>query len=189
MGVLNIPNTLTLLRIVAIPFFATTLIYGRYDIALVVFVLASITDALDGLIARVTRKQTKLGQFLDPLADKILLITSFILFSIYGWVPTWLTISIISRDLIVVVGWMLFYLIHQMIFIKPSILGKSAIAAQMLLLAYILLKINFRTLLPDPVILVWLTTVLTVASGLHYIIKGLIGKPVGHSLSPAMHNA
>lgn len=174
MGVLNIPNTLTLLRIVAIPFFASTLIYHRYDIALLVFILASITDALDGLIARVTKKQTKLGQFLDPMADKILIITSFILFSIYGWVPTWLTISIISRDLIVVVGWMLFYLIHGVMFTRPSVLGKSAIAAQMLLLAYILLRINFHGLLPDPAILVWLTTILTVASGLHYILKGLV---------------
>ncbi|MBF0458108.1 MAG: CDP-alcohol phosphatidyltransferase family protein [Nitrospirae bacterium] len=174
MGVLNIPNTLTLLRIVAIPFFASTLIYHRYDIALLVFILASVTDALDGLIARVTKKQTKLGQFLDPMADKILIITSFILFSIYGWVPTWLTISIISRDLIVVVGWMLFYLIHGVMFTRPSVLGKSAIAAQMVLLAYILLRINFHGLLPDPAILVWVTTILTVASGLHYILKGLV---------------
>jgi cardiolipin synthase len=174
MSVLNIPNTLTLLRIVAIPFFASTLIYGKYDIALAVFILASITDALDGLIARVTKKQTKLGQFLDPLADKILIITSFILFALYGWIPTWLTISIISRDLIVIVGWMLFYLIHQVVFIKPSILGKSAIAAQMVLLAYILLRINFRELLPDPAALIWITAILTAASGLHYIVKGLM---------------
>ncbi|MEO5359666.1 MAG: CDP-alcohol phosphatidyltransferase family protein [Nitrospirota bacterium] len=174
MGVLNIPNTLTLLRIVAIPFFVSTLIYRRYEIALAIFILASITDALDGLIARVTKKQTKLGQFLDPLADKILVITSFIMFSIYEWVPTWLTISIISRDLIVVVGWMLFYMIHHVIFIKPSILGKSAIAAQMILLAYILLRINFPGLLPDQTVLIWITTLLTVASGLNYIIKGLM---------------
>ncbi|MBF0553167.1 MAG: CDP-alcohol phosphatidyltransferase family protein [Nitrospirae bacterium] len=174
MGVLNIPNTLTLLRIVAIPFFASTLIYRRYDIALAVFVLASITDALDGLIARVTKKQTKLGQFLDPMADKFLLITSFILFAIYGWVPAWLTISIISRDLIVLLGWVLFYLIHHVVFIRPSVLGKSAIAAQMILLAYILLRINFGHLLPDQTVLIWVTAILTVASGLHYIIKGLV---------------
>ncbi|MBF0486662.1 MAG: CDP-alcohol phosphatidyltransferase family protein [Nitrospirae bacterium] len=174
MGVLNIPNTLTLLRIVAIPFFASTLIYKRYDIALAVFVAASITDALDGLIARVTNKQTRLGQFLDPMADKFLLITSFILFAIYGWVPTWLTISIISRDLIVLLGWVLFYMIHHVVFIRPSILGKSAIAAQMILLAYILLRINFQQLLPDPAVLIWVTTILTVASGLYYIIKGLV---------------
>ncbi|MCG6553400.1 MAG: CDP-alcohol phosphatidyltransferase family protein [Candidatus Magnetominusculus sp. LBB02] len=174
MDVLNIPNTLTLLRIVAIPFFAAMMIYHRYDIALAVFVLASITDALDGLIARVTNKQTKLGQFLDPMADKFLLITSFILFTIYGWIPAWLTISIISRDLIVLVGWMLFYLIHHVVFIRPSMLGKSAIAAQMVLLAYVLLRINFQALLPDPALLVWVTTILTVASGLYYIVKGLM---------------
>ncbi|MBF0567554.1 MAG: CDP-alcohol phosphatidyltransferase family protein [Nitrospirae bacterium] len=174
MGVLNIPNTLTLLRIVAIPFFASTLIYKRYDIALALFVMASVTDALDGLIARVTNKQTKLGQFLDPMADKFLLITSFILFAIYGWVPTWLTISIISRDLIVLLGWGLFYMIHHVVFIRPSILGKSAIAAQMILLAYILLRINFRELLPDQTVLIWVTAILTVASGLYYIVKGLI---------------
>ncbi|MBF0566624.1 MAG: CDP-alcohol phosphatidyltransferase family protein [Nitrospirae bacterium] len=168
----NLPNALTSLRILSIPFFASMLIYRQHRWALVVFVLASISDALDGLIARLTKKQTRLGQFLDPTADKFLLITSFILFSYYGWVPTWLTIGIITRDVIVVVGWGLFYLVHHVAFVKPSFMGKFAIAFQMVLVAYVLLKINFPEILPEPTLIVWVTASATIASGLHYIYRG-----------------
>ncbi|MBF0465530.1 MAG: CDP-alcohol phosphatidyltransferase family protein [Nitrospirae bacterium] len=173
-AVLNVPNVLTMLRIVAIPFFAALLIYAQYRWALIIFVAASITDALDGLIARLTKKQTQLGKFLDPTADKFLLITSYVLFSFYGFIPTWLTICIISRDLIVVVGWGLLYMVRHVVFIMPSVYGKFAIAFQMVLLAYMLLKINFRGVFPDPKLLVIVTAVLTVVSGLHYLYKGFM---------------
>ncbi|MEO5357161.1 MAG: CDP-alcohol phosphatidyltransferase family protein [Nitrospirae bacterium YQR-1] len=161
-------------RIVAIPFFAALLIYREYRWALIIFVLASITDALDGLIARLMKKQTQLGKFLDPTADKFLLVTSYVLFSYYGWIPTWLTICIISRDLIVVVGWGLLYMVHHVVFVKPSVFGKSAIAFQMVLVAYVLLKINFQSYFPNPKLLVIATAVLTVVSGLHYLYKGFM---------------
>ena len=80
MGVLNLPNTITIARIVIIPLFITAVIYKRYDYALYLFVIAALTDALDGLIARLTNQKTVFGTFLDPLADKFLLVTSFILF-------------------------------------------------------------------------------------------------------------
>ena len=101
MKVLNIPNIITFIRIVIIPVFVTALIYRRYDYALFLFIAAAVSDALDGLLARITKQKTKLGAFLDPLADKSLLVTSFVLFSVYGWIPMWLTIIVISRDLIV----------------------------------------------------------------------------------------
>ncbi|QWR76823.1 CDP-alcohol phosphatidyltransferase family protein [Candidatus Magnetomonas plexicatena] len=173
-SVLNVPNVLTMLRIVAIPFFAALLIYGEYRWALIIFVLAAITDALDGLIARLTKKQTQLGRFLDPTADKFLLVTSYVLFSFYGFIPTWLTICIISRDLIVVVGWVLLYMVRHVVFVMPSVYGKFAIAFQMVLVAYVLLKINFQGIFPDPKLLIIATAVLTVVSGLHYLYKGFI---------------
>jgi cardiolipin synthase len=105
--VLNLPNMLTMTRIVLIPVFITTIIYGRYELALYLFVFSSLTDALDGLLARLRDQRTPLGAFLDPLADKFTLVTSFVLFSYYGWIPKWLTITVISRDVIIVTGWML----------------------------------------------------------------------------------
>ena len=169
---INFPNALTLLRILCIPLLVTTLIYGMHRAALVVFVLAAMTDALDGLIARLYNMQTPLGQFLDPLADKFLLTTSYILFAIYGWVPTWLTIIIITRDLIVVVGWFLIYMIHNVTLSKPTLMGKSAIAMQLVLAAYIILRINVGASMPDPAPLVWAVAAATIASGLHYIYRG-----------------
>lgn len=169
--VINLPNFLTILRILAIPIFITTIIYHKYLTALSVFICAAITDALDGLIARLTKQQTDLGRFLDPLADKILLTTSFILFAYYGWIPIWLTIIVITRDTIVVVGWFILYLVKDTTQINPSILGKTAIAMQLIFIAYKILQINYAGF-PNYSILMVLTAFFTVISGLQYIYKG-----------------
>lgn len=176
MGVLNLPNTLTIARIVLIPVFIVAVIYKRYDYALYLFAVAAITDTLDGLFARLTNQKTALGTFLDPLADKFLLVTSFILFSLNGWLPKWLTIAVISRDIIVVIGWFLIYLITHVSNVKPTNTGKAAIAMQLMLLCYVLLEKNIPSL-PDmhemPIrIIIWVTAALTILSGLHYIYRG-----------------
>jgi cardiolipin synthase len=172
-SVVNIPNTLTVMRIVIIPGFVTAIIYGEHRLALYLFILAAVTDLLDGLLARLTNQKTELGTFLDPLADKFLLVTSFILFSVYGWIPKWLTITVISRDLIVVVGWLLLTLIYNKSKVEPVLLGKAAIAAQLVLLAYVLLSITVPSVPPVPDLLVVLTAALTAVSGIQYIYRGL----------------
>jgi cardiolipin synthase len=171
---ISLPNMITLLRIVLIPVFVTALIYRRYDYALGLFVVASTTDMLDGLLARITDQKTKLGAFLDPLADKALLLTSFILFSVYGWVPKWLTITVISRDLIVTLGWFLLYLTSHITRVAPTVIGKAAIASQLLLIAYILVAINVLSL-PDeaPWTAMLIVATLTIVSGLQYVYRGL----------------
>jgi cardiolipin synthase len=170
---LNIPNTLTIARILIIPIFAMAAVYGRYDYALYLFFAAAITDALDGLIARMMNQRTVLGTFLDPLADKFLLVTSYILFSIYGIIPTWLTITLISRDIILVTGWIVIYLVTDTAKVEPSIFGKIATAMQLILIWYVLLDINLPKIpdIQDP--LIWATMVCTVFSGLHYIYRGI----------------
>ncbi len=174
MSYLNIPNILTIVRIVLIPLFVTTLIYKLYLIALIVFIIAGTTDLLDGMIARIKKQETELGKFLDPLADKFLLVTSFILFAIYGFVPTWLTITVISRDLIIVIGWLLITLIFHKTKIQPSMAGKLANASQLILLAYVLIEMNLRELnLPRPDPLIGVTALLTIVSGIHYIYREL----------------
>jgi cardiolipin synthase len=170
--VLNIPNTLTITRIVIIPVFVTAVLYRRYEYALYLFAGAGLTDLLDGLTARLTNQKTVLGTFLDPLADKFLLVTSFILFAVYGWIPKWLAIAVISRDLVVVVGWLLLYLITHNSRVQPVFTGKLAIAMQLVVLAYILLGVNLPSLPPLPHFFFLLTAAVTALSGLQYIYKG-----------------
>lgn len=131
------------------------------------------TDALDGLLARLTDQKSQLGAFLDPLADKFLLVTSLILFSLYGWIPTWLTITVMSRDIIVTVGWIVMYLMYHTMRIEPSLVGKLASASQVLLVAYVLLTVNFRDL-PEPGDwVIRCVAALTVVSGLHYAYRAV----------------
>lgn len=169
---MNIPNTLTLIRIILIPVFVTAIIYKRYDYALFLFGIAAITDMLDGLIARITGQKTALGTFLDPLADKFLLVTSFILFSIYGLIPKWLTITIISRDIIVITGWIVLYVLTHTKNIQTTMMGKIAIAFQLIMIFYVLLEINMPSLPDVRIYLQWFTAIFTIISGLHYIYRG-----------------
>jgi len=171
---LNIPNFLTTLRIVLIPVFVSALIYRRYDYGLYIFFFAAVSDFLDGLIARMKNQQTELGKFLDPVADKFLLVTSFVLFAVYGFVPKWLTITVISRDIIIVTGWLILYFLTHRARVEPSVLGKAANASQLILLVYILLSINLQgDFLGIETLLVYVTAFLTVISGIHYIYRGL----------------
>jgi cardiolipin synthase (CMP-forming) len=161
-----------MLRIVLIPILITLIIYSQYFYALLLFVIAALTDMLDGLFARLTNQKTALGTFLDPLADKFLLVSSFILFSVYGWIPKWFAVVVISRDLIVVIGWFLLYMVTNTSKVEPVFLGKAAIAFQLFILAYVLLSINFEALPPVHNIFFILSASVTGISGLQYIYKG-----------------
>ncbi len=173
MGVLNIPNTLTIARILIIPVFITSIIYKRYDYSLFLFVVAALTDLFDGLFARMKNQKTALGTFLDPLADKFLLVTVFVILTVYGWIPKWLTITVISRDIIIVTGWLLLYLIMGISKVEPSLLGKTTIWMQSVMIAYILFDINLPFLPDIPFWFFLITAGITILSGLHYIYKGM----------------
>lgn len=173
MAVLNIPNTLTIARIVAIPLFVTAVIYGRYGYALAIFAAAALTDMLDGLFARLTNQRTALGTFLDPLADKILLMTSFVLFSVYGWIPKWFAVAVISRDFVIVVGWILLSLITDVPKVEPVVLGKAAIALQLIVLVYVLVGINAPGLPDVSPVIFGLVAAVTVLSGLQYVLRAI----------------
>ena len=101
---MNIPNSLTILRILLIPCYIGLLVYGRFGQALIVLIVAGLTDALDGAIARVKNQYTRLGAVLDPLADKLLLTSGFITLSMIHLIPLWVTIIVVSRDLILMLG-------------------------------------------------------------------------------------
>jgi cardiolipin synthase len=176
---LTIPNLITLVRILMTPLFIIFLIQGRYKKALIVFLLAGVTDLADGLIARTWHQKSPLGTFLDPLADKLLLSSSFVALSIFRLIPPWLTVVVISRDVALVLGIILLKLTDFPVVIKPSLAGKWAAAFQMLTVLVVLIG----TLWPiNPKLLTawfWLTGGVTALSGIQYIYGGL--KMVGRS--------
>lgn len=174
MTFLTIPNTLTFTRLIIIPFFILSMLNQKYEYALILFSVAAITDLLDGFLARLTNQKTKLGAFLDPLADKFLLLTSFVIFAFYGWLPVWIAVTVISRDVIIILGWIVLVIFTHNIKVEPSLIGKLANAFQAILIVYILVSINFEidTEMKIRQQIVFLVAILTVSSGVQYIYKG-----------------
>ena len=127
---MNIPNFLTLFRIILVPAFVIFLIQEEYDKALIVFVVAGLTDALDGTLARLLKCQTVLGAYLDPIADKLLLVTSYATLAILGIIPAWLAVLVISRDFIILMGIAILTLMSIPYEIKPAIVSKVTTALQ-----------------------------------------------------------
>ena len=173
---MNIPNFLSLLRIILVPVIVIFLIQGLYAKALIIFVIAGLTDALDGALARLLNKKTKLGSFLDPLADKILLSTSFISLAIFGLIPSWLAVIVISRDFIILLGLLILSMMSITYEIKPVFVSKVTTTLQ---IATVFFALLLKTVTYDKIsydwimILSWLTALFTVFSGLIYIIKGI----------------
>ena len=172
---MNIPNFLSLLRIILVPVFVIFLIQDEYYNALIVFVIAGLTDVLDGTMARLLNAQTKLGSYLDPIADKLLLATSFVTLAILGIIPSWLTVIVMSRDFIILLGIAILSLMSVAFEIKPALISKATTVLQIGTVFFALLYkivtnyLNYNLIL----ILFWLTALFTVASGLVYIIRGV----------------
>lgn len=169
---MNIPNSLTTLRILLIPVFVGFLIYEEYNYALAVLLLAGLTDGLDGTIARVANQRTSLGAYLDPLADKLLLTSGFITLAALHLVPLWITILVVSRDLILMTGALLIRLTESHVDISPTLLGKGTTLFQ---LAYIIVVVVLASHDMDPRLiqpLLYLMVGSTVLSGLHYLYRG-----------------
>jgi cardiolipin synthase (CMP-forming) len=174
---LNLPNFLTLIRILSIPFFLVFLSYHRYLEALIIFIIGGITDFLDGLAARLMKQQTPLGAYLDPIADKLLVITSFIVLGVIGGIPMWLAIIVVSRDVLIITGYaIMFFLTDERPEVKPSLIGKFSTLLQLFTLGVAL------ALLHDPKLMnLWLrdlfigsTALATVLSGVQYVYRGFL---------------
>jgi len=171
---LNIPNLLTLARILLTPLLVIFLIDKKYELAFLVFVVAGVTDGLDGFIARIMRQKTRIGAILDPIADKALLASSYITMAVTGIIPDWLAVTVISRDIIIVFGVMVLLLFHSGVEICPSIISKLTTLFQLLTVFFVLggmvMKITCHPLVAS---LYVITAILTIASGLHYLYKGV----------------
>jgi cardiolipin synthase len=170
---LTIPNIITLIRILLTPLFVIFLIQGDYPRALAVFVLAGLSDLADGLIARVWHQKSRLGSYLDPLADKLLMAASFLTLSIYREIPPWLTVVVISRDLALALGVLIVRLADIPLVIKPSLAGKWTTTLQVVTVFLVLVG----KLWPFPRLVLWVffwaTGILTTISGIHYLYGGL----------------
>ncbi|HOP35247.1 MAG TPA: CDP-alcohol phosphatidyltransferase family protein [Syntrophales bacterium] len=171
---MNLPNLLTILRILLVPLVVILLMDGAYPMALAVFVLAGVTDGLDGFLARVLHQKTLLGAYLDPLADKALIASSFITLSILGFLPGWLTVIVITRDLVILFGILLLTLLSVSFQIRPVAVSKVTTALQLFTVFYVLTAINLAGSLPPWIMkgLFGLTALFTVLSGFSYIWKG-----------------
>lgn len=170
---LTIPNLITLARILLTPLFIIFLIQGCYRKALIVFLLAGLSDLADGLIARRWQQKSRLGSYLDPLADKLLISASFVTLSIAHQIPPWLTVVVISRDVALALGVLVLRLADYPLVIRPSLAGKWTTTLQLATVLVVLVgKIWFvpRELLLG---LFWLTGGLTAVSGIHYLYRGL----------------
>lgn len=170
---MNIPNAITLLRVILIPFYIDLMIYDYYGPALLVFLAACVTDALDGLIARLTRTQTELGAFLDPAADKLLILSAFVTLVLIGKLPVWLVIIVVSRDVILTLGSLMLYLMGHKLVIRPSLIGKATTVLQFGVVSLTMVLINYGKGWGVLGILEWTTAAVTIASGVQYVMRGM----------------
>lgn len=167
------PNLLTLSRLIVLPFAAIAVLKGHYGWALAIFVIAGISDGLDGLLARLMKQQTTLGQYLDPIADKLLLSTMFLVLFAARKIPLTVTVLVFSRDIIIMIICTLLYMTSAMKIFRPSWLGKANTVVQILTVLFVLLhevsgdlwiargrQLGFNV-----------TVALTILSGVHYVLR------------------
>jgi cardiolipin synthase len=167
------PNLLTLTRLIFVPFVIVAIQQGKYTLALVIFVAAGITDLFDGLLARMLKQKTTVGQYLDPIADKLLLSTMFLMLSIAHIIRWPVTILVFSRDIIILIVCTLLYATGTMKTFRPSWFGKANTAAQIvsvpLALLYQINGSNWARL--GKRWSIYVTVGLTIVSGVHYVLR------------------
>jgi len=185
--IITLPNLLTIIRMALIPVFVSLLFYQKFLLALAVFVVAGITDGLDGLLARRFHQQSPLGRILDPIADKMMLVTSFVVLSMRSVYPTplpkhlpipfWVTITVISRDVFILVGAAAINMVSGFRAFRPSFLGKLSTVVQIVAVAVVILAAEIRVGTGYYLPTVYTTVfTLTLLSGIHYVffVSGLM---------------
>ena len=169
---LTLANRLTILRILMTPVIVVLLLYRYSAAALALFILAGITDGLDGFVARSRGQKTALGMVLDPLADKLLLTSTVVTLSFLKELPRWFAVILVSRDLILIGGSMILYMFLGKLATPPSKLGKTTTGLQLATVLLTLLDNFFPALQPAIVPLAVVTLAFTVCSGLDYVYRG-----------------
>ena len=167
---MSIPNLITLMRVILVPVVFWLLVTHQLKAACLAFVVAGVSDAVDGFLAKRYKWETELGAYLDPLADKLLIVSIFIALGVTAKLPSWLVIAVVSRDLLIVIAVILSWLLNHPTPMRPIVVSKANTVAQILLAAVVLADEAFDLRLKGPVsVLIWVTGGLTIASLVAYL--------------------
>ncbi len=171
-GDVTIPNLITIARLLAVPALVLLLLDGSYAVAFAVFVAAGLSDAIDGTIARwVPGQASELGAYLDPIADKAMLVSLFVTLGITGYIAAWLVVLVVSRDVLIVGGVMLAWMMGTPMRIAPSRISKANTLAQILLVGFVLANLGLGLGLQSVIhVMAWIVAALTAGSAAAYLI-------------------
>ena len=178
-GLSRLPNLITMARIALVPVLILLLKDQEYVAALIVFVIAGVSDALDGYLAKRLNVQSRLGAILDPVADKLLLVSSYVMLTFLGHIPFWLMVVVAFRDLLIVIGYVAYTSHAGPVKMRPSVLSKLNTVAQIALATLILAQqaIGFDlALIVDLLVIAVLAS--TIISGAHYLWLWMIVKDI-----------
>lgn len=169
---MNVPNALTLLRVFMVPAFVLAVVDERFALALALFGVAAVTDGLDGFIATRFNQCTEVGAYLDPVADKILLVAGYLVLTWKGHVGFWLTTLVVSRDILIVGGAILYQMVTNALRMEPLWISKVNTLVQLIYLGCVLLAINYGWPSEESITLAaWLVALTTVSSGVSYVLE------------------
>lgn len=167
---MTVPNFITLLRFLMVPAVVYALLLGEMLPAFVIFVVAGISDGIDGFVARHYNQQSELGAYLDPIADKLLLVTVFIMLAILDFLPQWLVVLVVSRDVLIIMAVLLSSVMAQPVDMNPIFISKANTALQIALVSVVLAELAFNTGFGElRVILIYVVAALTVLSAAAYL--------------------
>ncbi len=167
---MTIPNIITLMRFMMVPAVVYALLLGEMMPAFVIFVIAGVSDGVDGFVARHFNQQTELGAYLDPIADKLLLVCVFVMLAILDYLPHWLVVLVVSRDILIVIAVILSSVMGQPVHMNPILVSKANTAFQIALASVILAELAFNVTFGGlHVILIYCVAVLTILSAAAYL--------------------
>lgn len=166
---MNLPNALSILRILSVPVFIWSIFKGHLEVAFWLFLAAGISDGLDGYIAKRFEMQTELGAFLDPIADKLLLVSAFISLTMVDLIPLWLTLIVVSRDILIVAGALLYQVLTGHLEMEPLAVSKVNTVLQIFLVLAVLALEDYGLMAELIGPASWTVALTTIISGLAYI--------------------
>lgn len=169
---MNLPNVLSLFRLLVTAIFILLAAYGRHRLALGLFVLQALSDLLDGFLARRLGAKTSLGSFLDPLADKVMVAASYIVLCCWAIIPLWLVVIVLARDLVISLGFLILVKRGLQTVPVPSLVSKITTVLQMLTVVYVLWSTGWSTGRGFDPLFFYATALLTAVSGLQYVFAG-----------------
>lgn len=167
---MTVPNFITLLRFLMVPAVVYALLLGEMLPAFIIFVVAGISDGIDGFVARHYNQQSELGAYLDPIADKLLLVTVFVMLAILDFLPQWLVVLVVSRDVLIIMAVLLSSVMAQPVDMNPIFISKANTALQIALVSVVLAELAFNTGFGElRNILIYVVAALTVLSATAYL--------------------